>query len=204
MLDLRLRPIKERLLDKIAGRLASIVGPGILTLLSLAITVGAGFAAAAGLTVIALGGWLVGRLLDGLDGPVARRRGQASDLGGYYDILADTVGYVAVPLGVAFGTDSRCGWIAVAVLLGVFWVNGMSWAYLAAILEKHGAGAAATGEITSVTMRPALIEGTETIVIFSVFIVLPHLAPWTFSAMAALVAVNVVQRVLWAARHLHA
>lgn len=202
MLDLRLRPIKDRLLDNVARRLATIVGPGTLTLLSLAITVGAGFAAAVGATVVALVGWLVGRLLDGLDGPVARIRGQASDLGGYYDILADTVGYVAVPLGVAFGVDSRSGWIAVAVLLGVFWVNGMSWSYLAAVLEKRGAGSATTGEMTSVTMRPALIEGTETIVIFSVFIVLPDWAPWTFSVMAALVAVNVIQRLRWAARHL--
>lgn len=202
MLDLRLRPVKERVLDGAARHLAPIIGPGTLTVLALATTLGAAVAAAYGLSAVALAGWLSGRVLDGLDGPVARQRGRESDLGGYHDMLADTVGYVAIPLGVAFAIDTRSGWIAVAVLLGTFWVNGMSWAYLAALLEKRGAGASATGEITSVTMRPALIEGTETIVIFSVFIVLPDLAPWIFSAMAALVAVNVIQRLCWATRHL--
>lgn len=187
-----------------ARRIAPIIGPGTITLLALAITIGAGWAAAVGLTALALFAWLLGRLLDGLDGPVARARGRASDLGGYHDILADTVGYVAIPLGVALRVDARSGWISLAVLLGAFWVNGISWAYLAAILEKRGAGASSTGEMTSVTMRPALIEGTETIVFFSAFILFPQVAPWLFGAMAALVAFNVLQRLRWAARHLPA
>ncbi len=202
MLDLRLRPVKDRLIDAGARRIAPIVGPGAITLAALAVTFGAAGAAAAGLSALAVVCWLIGRVLDGLDGPVARERGEASDLGGYHDMLADTVGYVALPLGVAYGLDTRSGWIAVAVLLGTFWVNGMSWTYLAAVLEKRGAGASTTGETTSVTMRPALIEGTETIVIFSAFTAFPDLAPWIFSAMAALVAVNVIQRLRWATRHL--
>lgn len=201
MLDLRLRPIKERVLVGAARRLARVVGPGSLTLLALAITIGAGWAAAVGLTVVALVAWLIGRLLDGLDGPVARLRGSDSDLGGYHDVLGDTVGYVAVPLGVAFSVDTRAGWITLSVLLGTFWVNGMSWSYLAAILEKRNAGASTTGEMTSVTMRPALIEGTETIVIYSAYILFPHIAPWLFAAMAGLVAINVLQRLRWASRH---
>ncbi len=119
-------------------------------------------------------------------------------------MLADTIGYVAVPLGVALGVDRTEAWIAVAVLLGVLWVNGMSWAYLAAILEKRGEGASSTGETTAVTMPPALVEGTETIIIYSAFVLFPSLAPWLFSAMAALVVANVAQRLSWANRHLGA
>ena len=192
------------MLGQVAPRLASVVGPGTLTLVGLAVTIGAGWTAAEGLTGVALVAWLLGRLLDGLDGPVARYRGRASDLGGYHDILADTVGYVVVPLGVALSVDSRAGWITLAVLLGAFWVNGMSWTYLAAILEKRGAGASSTGEMTSVTMRPALIEGTETIVIYSAFVLFPQIAAWLFTAMAALVAINVLQRLQWASRHVKA
>lgn len=202
MLDLRLRPTKDRLLDKAADALAPVIGPGTLTLASLTVTLAAAVAAWAGLRYVALVGWLLGRLLDGLDGPVARKRDQASDLGGYLDMLADTVGYVAVPVGVALGLDRAAGWVTVAVLLGILWVNGISWAYLAAILEKRGAGAPSTGEMTSVTMPPALVEGTETILIFSAFIVFPAFAPWIFAAMAILVTVNVVQRLAWALRHL--
>lgn len=202
MLDLRLRPTKDRLLEPAAEALARHVAPLVLTAASLVVTLGAAGLAAVGLPLPALAAWLGGRLLDGLDGPVARRRGEASDLGGYLDMLADTVGYAAVPIGVAVGVDERATWIAVAVLLGVFFVNAISGTYLAAVLEKRGAGASATGEATTITMPPALVEGTETIVLFSLFVALPQWASWLFALMAALVAVNVVQRVAWARRNL--
>jgi SAM-dependent methyltransferase len=47
-------------------------------------------------------------------------------------------------------------------------------------------------------------EGTETIVLFTAFLAVPRVAPWLFSTMAALVAINVVQRLAWAGRHLAA
>jgi phosphatidylglycerophosphate synthase len=202
MLDLRLRPLKERVLEPTAAVLARRVSANALTGIALAVTLGAAALAAAGRPIAALAGWLLGRLLDGLDGPVARHRGAASDFGGYLDMVADTIGYAAVPIGVALGVDDRSTWIAVAVLLGMFFVNTISWSYLAAVLEKNGAGAAATGEMTTITMPPALVEGTETIVLFSLFIAFPQWSTWLFAAMAALVAVNVVQRMVWARRHL--
>ena len=91
MLDLRLRPFKERLLDPTAARLARRVSANALTGIALAVTLGAAALAAAGQPIAAVAAWLVGRLLDGLDGPVARHRGAASDLGGYLDMVADTV-----------------------------------------------------------------------------------------------------------------
>lgn len=190
------------MLDGAATRIAPVVGPNALTLMSLAVTLGAAALAWAGLPLIALTAWLAGRLLDGLDGSVARQRGQATDLGGYLDMLADTIGYAAVPIGVALAVDRTSGWIAVSVLLGAFFVNTISWTYLSALLEKRGAGAASTGELTSITMPPALIEGTETIVLFALFVALPQWAPWLFAVMAVLVGVNVLQRVVWARLHL--
>lgn len=202
MLDLRLRPLKERLLEPAAARLAPRVSADALTAIALVVTLGAAALAAAGQPLAAVVAWLVGRLLDGLDGPVARHRGAASDLGGYLDMLADTVGYAAVPIGVALGVDERSAWVAVSVLLGAFFVNAISWSYLSAVLEKNGAGAAATGELTTITMPPALVEGTETIVLFSLFIALPDWSTWLFGVMAALVTANVVQRLAWARRNL--
>lgn len=198
MLDRSLRPLKDRLLEPAAGLLARRVRATALTGLSLTVTlVAAGFAAA-GWYWVGLAAWLAGRVLDGLDGLVARRRGDASDLGGYLDMLADTIGYAAVPIGVAYGVDEPNTWIAVAFLLGSFYVNTISWAYLSAVLEKRGAGATATGEPTSVTMPPALVEGAETIVFFCIFLAVPALATWWFTVMAAMVAVNVLQRLTWA------
>lgn len=202
MLDVHLRPLKERLLGGITSALAPHVSAGLLTAAALTVTLGAAALAWADRPIAALTGWLVGRLLDGLDGSVARARGEASDWGGYLDIVADTIGYAAVPIGVALGLDTTAGWVAVAVLEGVFFVNTISWAFLAAVLEKRGAGAAATGEMTTVTMPSALVEGTETIVLFGVFLAVPSLAPWVFSVMAGLVGINVLQRLWWARSNL--
>ena len=174
----------------------------MVTGLGFAATAGAAGLAWAGLSLAAVVAWLVGRALDGLDGAVARATGRASDRGGYLDMVLDTVGYALVPFGVALWLDTRVGWIALAVMLSCFYVNAISWSYLSALLEKRSAGAASQGELTSVTMPPALVEGAETIVVFTVFLALPRDAPQVFSLMAAAVAVGVVQRLAWAHRHL--
>ncbi len=202
--DQRLRHTKEAVLEPVATRLAGAVRPMTVTVLAFAFTVAAAGAAWAGLSAVAVIAWLLGRLLDGLDGSVARAAQRESDLGGYADMVLDTVGYALVPLGVALWLDSRAGWIALAVLLATFYVNTISWAYLSALLEKRAAGAATTGELTSVTMPPALVEGAETVVAFSFFLLLPQWAPLWFSLMAVAVAVGIVQRGVWARRNLRA
>ncbi len=202
MFDHRLRRTKEAVTAPLAVRLGRVVSPLAITVLAFVSTVGAAGAAWAGLPAVAVAAWLVGRLLDGLDGAVARATGRVTDLGGYLDMVLDTVGYALVPLGVALWLDTRAGWIAVALLLAAFYVNTISWAYLAALLEKRSAGAETNGELTSVTMPPALVEGTETIVIFTAFLVIPSYAPQIFTAMAVGVMVGVGQRLVWARRAL--
>jgi len=202
VIDRRARTLKDRVLEPLAARLAAHVTGGFLTGVSLALAVAAAGAAWAGSPPLAVGCWLTSRLADGLDGPVARRRGEAGDLGGYLDILADTVGYTIIPVAVALGVDDRATWIALAALLGILYVNAISWTYLAAVLEKRGAGARHSGEATSITMPPALVEGAETIVLFTLFLALPGRAAWIFGLMAALVTVNIGQRLWWAWRSL--
>ena len=204
MFDLRLRPIKDRLLGRPAIALSRHVDANALTAMALGVTLGAAVLAATRIPIAALAAWLAGRMFDGLDGPVARHRGTATDFGGYLDTVADTIGYAAIPVGVAIGTDKHATWIAAAVLLGAFFINAISWSYLAAVLEKNGSGASATGEMTTITMPPALIEGAETIVLFSLFIAFPQSAMWLFAVMAALVGVNIIQRIAWARRQLNA
>jgi phosphatidylglycerophosphate synthase len=202
MLDLALRQVKERALEGPARAVARVVGPNALTLASAVLCVGAGVLAWRGDRWLAVAAWLVGRLFDGLDGPVARIRGSASDFGGYFDIIGDHLGYAFIPLGLAAGIDEYGTWVAFGALMAAFFVNSISWTFLAAILEKRGAGAAARGEMTTITMPFALIEGTETIVLFTAFLAVPSLAAELFALMAALVAVTVVQRLVWARRHL--
>lgn len=202
MLDRTLRGTKDRLLNPVVGPISRVLGPAPITALSFIACLGAAGAARKGWTAAGVILWLVGRSLDGLDGAVARRRGRASDLGGYLDMLLDTIGYGAVPFAIALRADQRTTWIALAVLLVSFYVNAISWAYLSAILEKQALGAAASGESTTVTMPTGLIEGTETIAFYTAFLLWPANAPTLFSAMAVGVAVSVIQRVVWATKTL--
>lgn len=178
------------------------VPPVAVTLLALGFGLGAAIAVAVGMHWVALGCWLVSRLLDGLDGALARRTGTASDFGGLMDMTLDTIVYSAVPIGIAYADGSAATWALCAVLLGSFYINLTSWSYLAALLEKRGLGAPASGEQTSITMPGGLVEGAETIVAYAVFLALPAIAPWGFAIMAVAVGVTAGQRVLWAKRHL--
>lgn len=196
MLDTALRPLKDQALSRPAGALPKALTANLITAGSLAITLGAALVIWNGDYALGLTLWFAGRLLDGLDGVVARLRGTANDFGGYVDMVADTIGYAAIPLAVALQIDTRAGWISVAFLLAAFYVNTISWTFLAAILERRGRGAAATGEPTTLTMPTVLVEGAETIAFFVAFLLLPASAPVIFGVMALAVSINVVQRII--------
>ncbi len=54
---------------------------------------------------------LINRLLDGLDGAVARH-GRPTAFGGYLDIVCDMAFYAAVPLGFALAQPENAVWAA--------------------------------------------------------------------------------------------
>lgn len=204
MVDKYLREPKQRLMRPLAARLP--VAPAAVTVAALLTGVAAALAAAAGDLRAALALWLLNRLLDGLDGEVARHHGRQSDLGGYADLLADLLVYALLPIGLAFHADDPASWTALAWMLASFYLNGGSWMLLAAILEKRGRGAA-TGhhggaERTSVTLPGGLVEGTETVLLYTVFLLLPQLLTLWFSLTAVLVLLTALQRFAWAARAL--
>jgi phosphatidylglycerophosphate synthase len=202
MIDRRFRVAKDLVVEPVAARMAGRVPPMLLTLLAFLAGVGGGVAAGFGLRWLAVAVWLAGRVFDGLDGAVARRSRRQSDLGGYLDMLGDTIGYAAVPIGIAVWQDDTTVWIACAVLLAAFYVNTMSWTFLAAIAEKQGSGATEQGERTTIHMPAGLIEGAETIVFFTLMLALPGWATELFVVMSVLVAVTIGQRVVWAVRNL--
>lgn len=202
MTDAVLRRRKELLLGPIARRTPRAVHPTTITLIAVVPGIGAALAAANGREALAVGLWLLNRVLDGLDGTVARQRERQSDLGAYLDILMDFVVYAAVPIGLASHIASRGAWIAATVLLATFYVNTISWAYLAAILERRSADASAAQTYTSVNMPGGLVEGAETIVMYCAMLVVPSSAVGLFWAMSAGVAFTVGQRIVWALKNL--
>jgi phosphatidylglycerophosphate synthase len=215
MVDRRLRALKHHALAPAASRLAPRLrrrGALPITAVALGVGVAAALAAAAGAFAIALALWLASRVLDGLDGEVARRLDRADDVGGYVDLLADYVVYASVPIGAAVGVTAPWNplgpgpspwiWPAAAALLATYYVNLGSYAVLAALMEKRGRAARARGESTAMVMPAGLVEGFETIVLVTLMLAFPaQLAGW-FVLTAVLVAATAGQRVAWAWRWL--
>jgi phosphatidylglycerophosphate synthase len=202
MVDKVLREPKELVLRPLVRGPVRRIHPIAMTAVAAVAGIGAALAAAQGAYGAALLLWALNRVLDGLDGTLARVSGRQSDLGAYLDIVADHLVYAAIVLGLAFAAGTADALGAVAVLLASFYINGATWMYLAALLEKRRAGAAARGELTSITMPGGLIEGAETILFYTLFLLLPGALVPLFWLMAALVFITAGQRLLWARRAL--
>ncbi|MFN3989581.1 MAG: CDP-alcohol phosphatidyltransferase family protein [Erythrobacter sp.] len=196
MFDAKLRPLIDPPLNR-AGR--ALAGAGItanqLTFAGLALGL-------AGAGAIALGqiGWglaliLANRLCDGLDGAVARARGP-SDLGGYFDIIADFAFYVSIPLG--FGVLETANRLPALVLVASFVLTGVSFLAFATIAAKRGVETSAHGK-KSFFYSTGLAEGAETIAVFIAMCLFPAWFGMVAYGYAALCALTVVQRSLLAA-----
>lgn len=202
MIDKALREPKEAVLALAVRGPVRQLHPTAVTILAAVVGLLAAGAAWQGAFWPALGLWALNRALDGLDGTLARLTGRQSDLGAYLDIVLDHVVYAAIPLGLAAAAGTPAALLALAVLLSSFYVNAASWMYLAAILEKRSLGAASRGELTGVTMPAGLIEGAETVLFYTLFLLLPGALVPLFWLMAALVVLTAAQRVVWAIRAL--
>jgi phosphatidylglycerophosphate synthase len=202
MFDQYFRALKDRLLSPVARALGPRLHPNTITWLAFAAGIASAFAVLTDRLLVALGLWVVNRLLDGLDGTQARVHARESHFGAYLDIVLDFVVYAAIPAAIVVAGRTYDLAFAGALLLGSFYVNAASWMYLAAILEKRGEGAEARGERTTITMPPGLVAGTETTLFYALFFLLPSRQPALFTLMAVLVLAGVAARLYWAARHL--
>ncbi len=202
MLDSSLRPVKDRLLSPLANTAIGRVHPTAISAVGLVFSVGAAIAASQRLAAVAVIAWLVGRVADGLDGLAARSTGRSSDLGGLLDFTFDTIGYATIPIGAAFGVDTRAGWIVTAALLAAFYLNAVSLGYVAALTEKRAMASATQQGATSAVLPRGLIEGTETIVFFTLALAFIDASPWIWTVMTVLVVITALERVRWAAKEL--
>jgi phosphatidylglycerophosphate synthase len=176
VLDTALRARLAPGLDRAAASLdARGVRPGTVTAAGLVVGLGACVAAAFSAWPLALALWLLNRTLDGLDGPLARRRAP-TDLGGMLDFLADFVVYGGFVLAVAVAEpDAR---VACCALLVAYLLNNVALLSFASLIEKRRL---TLGDERSLRFTAALTEGTETIVAYCAFCLLPGSAEWVVS-----------------------
>jgi phosphatidylglycerophosphate synthase len=195
MIDRHLYPTMRRLLDPAGAALARAgIGADRVTVAGFALGMLAMAALAAGAFATALALILANRLMDGLDGAVARAAGP-TDRGAFLDIALDFAFYAAVPVGFALA-DPAANALAAAVLAAAFVGTGSSFLAFAVIAERRGL-AAADYPTKGLFYLGGLTEGFETIAVFVAMCLFPDKFPLLAFAFAAACAATTLTR--WAA-----
>lgn len=198
------------MLDPIMSSAAQVLDrPGInpdrLTMAGLVIGLASAGAAAAQWWSLALVLWLVNRLLDGLDGALARRRKAVrgsrtgatseSEAGGFLDISADFVVYGAAIVGVGAGATSAFGvsWLPFVMVLFAYYINGAVFLAFSSIAERTGR---TLRDGRSLSFLGGLAEGTETVIAHSLMLMFPAYAAGIAWIWAVVVGVSATQRIV--------
>jgi len=194
MLDRFVTPIIKPLLTPVVKRLDKRgVTPDQVTLFGFVIGLLAVPLLAQQLWLSALLMIVLNRILDGLDGALARYQKTANAAGGFLDICVDFLFYAAVPLGFALA-DPQQNALPAAVLLTVFIGTGSSFLAFAIPAEKLNLPRPQFAN-KSFYFLNGLTEGTETIAFFVAFCIWPTYFPELAYAFALLAAITVVTRI---------
>lgn len=203
MLDKLTRPLKDKLLYPLVKMIGSSLSPNSITIFSFFLGLGSVYFIIYEELTQALILWILNRICDGLDGAVARESGNQSDFGGYLDIIVDFTLYALIPLSFTYAYGrGEASWLYLGVMISLFYVNSASWMFLSALLEKRKAGREGRGEQTSITMPSGIVEGTETLIIFTLFYILPHKLDLLYIIMSISLLPGIGFRLAWAWKNL--
>ncbi len=198
MLDARARATLAPAVDRLAASIdRPWASPNGVTIAGLVLGLASAVAAAATLWWPALALWLASRLCDGLDGPLARRRsdtGAGSAAGGFLDITADFAVYGSTVVGVAVGAthEFAAPWLPFLLVLLAYYLNGAAFLAFSSIAERAGRR---IDDGRSLSFLGGLAEGTETVVVHALWLVLPG-AAWVIAcAWATVVATSAALRI---------
>jgi phosphatidylserine synthase len=199
MFDARLRFALAPTFDA-AARLIDfpLVTPNRLTALNLAAGLASAALAASQHWLLALVMWLLCRLADGLDGPLARRRAERrsphSGQGGFWDICADFIVYGATVIGVAIGASAghEAHWLPFMLVLFGYYINGASLLAFSSIAERKGKQ---LNDGRSLSFLGGLAEGAETILVHSLWLIFPAAAAHIAVVWVVLVCISAAHRI---------
>ena len=193
MFDAQLRPLVDRVLDPVGALVARTgVTANQISFAGFALGLGAAVAVAFGAGTAAVLLIIANRLLDGLDGAVARSTG-STDLGAYLDITLDFLFYSAVPF--AFAVADPADATAAAFLIFSFVGTGSSFLAIAIIAQKRGSSTEIRGN-KGFFYLGGLTEGSETIIFLLVVAFWPDLfvpLAWVFGCLCWITTVTRVR-----------
>lgn len=186
-----IRPVMVR-----AARLLCRAGVSadVLTWTGFALGLGAAAAIASSHFLGGLGLLVASRLMDGLDGAVARAT-HPTDRGGFLDITLDFLFYASIPLAFAVA-DPAANALAAAVLLASFVGTGSSFLAFAVIAEKRKLQSLAIPD-KSFYFLGGLTEATETLITFAAMCLWPQWFTPIAYGFAILCAITTALRIGW-------
>lgn len=192
MIDAALLPFQRRLLDRPARWLKRRgINANQITLAGFGVGIIAVPALAYQMFCLALLAIAINRILDGLDGAVARA-GQPTDRGAFLDITLDFVFYALVPLGFAFADPAQNA-LPAAILITSFVGTGSSFLAFAVIAGQRGLRPQAY-PTKGIYYLGGLAEGAETIAVFMLMCLLPNKFPLLAYIFSFVCAVTTVTR----------
>ncbi|MCM2286034.1 MAG: CDP-alcohol phosphatidyltransferase family protein [Desulfobacula sp.] len=144
---------------------------------------------------------LLNRIMDGLDGALARLTGP-TDAGGFLDICLDFIFYSAVAAGFALASPEANA-LAAALLIFGFVGTGTSFLAFAALARKHHLTSPAYPH-KSIYYMGGLTEGTETLVFFILICLFPDWFPFFAAVFFILCLITTATRIFTGYRTLKA
>ena len=169
--------------------------PNQVTVGALIVGLGASVVIGFGAFRVGLALWLASRMLDGYDGILARLSGQESLLGGFLDITCDMLAYSAMAVGFAVAMpQDRVVWLL--VLVGYIMAITTTLA-LSSLLERADRQ---LGGNRSLQFTPALAEGGETTIAYSMVALWPGASRPLLVVWILLLVATLAQRTRLAAR----
>lgn len=195
MFDERFRRFIAPGLSRPARALRAIgVTPNQVSGAGFLVAVGAAGAIASGRPVVGISLWLGSRLLDALDGAVAREGQVGSAFGGFLDVVLDMAAYSLMAVAYAAGQpEQRMLWLL--VLTGYILAITTT-AVLSSLLERRQV--AVPGNNRSVQFTPGFAEAGETSIVYVALALRPDWARWILVVWLVLLAATAVQRTLTA------
>lgn len=195
MLDRAIQSAIQPLLTRVARRLvAAGIGADAITVTGFVVGMAAAGAIALQAYVLGLALLLASRLMDGLDGAVARAT-QPTDRGGFLDITLDFLFYASIPLAFAVAHPAQNA-LPAAVLLAAFIGTASSFLAFAIVAAKNRLESTAFPD-KSFYFLGGLTEATETIVAFAAMCLWPAAFPLIAYGFAVLCAITVAMRIGW-------
>lgn len=197
MFDEQFRGVFSRVLAAPVRSLARLgVSPNQVTVAACVLGSAAGWLVADGRAVAGIAVWIASRLLDGVDGLLARESGRGSAFGGYLDITLDMVAYSAMVLG--FATVHPEGGVLWLVILAGYLLVTTGTLALASALEVRRDQLVRTTR--AIRFTSGFAEAGETSAVYVLLVAVPALAVPIAWGWVLLLAATAVQRTLLARR----